>query len=81
MTIIKLDGKEHRKGTSRKTGNEYDFYVLHFIAPQAGVEGKAAVQKLVDPSLIAYEKLLPGMHYELDTDLNGNVIRVTQAKS
>lgn len=78
--IVKIEGKEHRKGTSRKTGNDYDFYVLHFIAPQVGVDGNAAVQKIVDPSLIEFEKILVGMHYELEPDLNGNIVKIAPAK-
>lgn len=79
--IVKIEGKEHRQGTSRKTGRDYDFFVLHFVAPQAGVEGNAAVQKIVDPSIMDYDKILVGLYYELTPDLNGSIIKIEAAKT
>lgn len=78
--VIRLEGKEHRKGTS-KSGKAYDFIVLHFLGKLRGVEGLGAVQKLVDSDLISYDDLLVGQHYELEPDLDGNIISIKVAKA
>lgn len=79
--IIKLEGKARRKGVSKKTGNEYDFGVLYFLAPQRGVEGMVGVEKLVDPDVVDFEKLLVGQYYDVSTDLNGQIDRMVPAKT
>lgn len=43
---IKVNGKAHRVGTSKKTGNPYDFIQLHFTAPDRGVDGLASLPVL-----------------------------------
>ena len=78
--VIRLEGKEHRKGTSKR-GQDYDFLVLHFLGKTRGVEGLGAVQKLVDPNLMPYDDLLVGQHYELEPDLDGNIIAIKVAKA
>lgn len=80
MPVIKVEGKEHRQGMSKR-GNEYDFIVLHFLADrQRGVEGRAAVQKLMNPDILPYQDILVGQHYDLETDLNGEIVGMTPAK-
>jgi len=77
--VVKVDGKEHRKGVS-KAGKNYDFHVIHFLAPDRRVEGLAAVTKIIDTSVIEYEKILVGQHYDLVPDFDGNIIEMRPAK-
>lgn len=52
--MYKLIGFNHRKGTSAKTGNEYDFYQCSFVVPyQKGydAEGFEALVLNVSPEL------------------------------
>ena len=49
---IKVIGKAHREGTSKKTGAAYDFLQVHYNGPDRGVEGLAALVLNLDPSLI-----------------------------
>lgn len=78
--VVKVEGKEHREGVS-KAGRNYNFNVLHFMGRQAGVEGLAAITKIVDTSVISYDDILVGQHYELEPDFNGNIISVHPAKA
>lgn len=78
--VIRLEGKEHRQGTSKR-GQAYDFIVLHFLGKSRGVDGLGAIQKLIDPDLINYDDLLVGQHYELEPDLDGNIIAIKVAKA
>lgn len=78
--IIKVEGKQHRKGISNKTGNSYDFIVVHCLCTLPYVEGKAAVQKNLSTSVIDYDKILVGQYYDFQTDFSGNVTCVIPAK-
>lgn len=77
--VVKVEGKEHRQGVS-KAGRNYDFIVLHFMARQNGVDGLAAVQKLVNTSVVSFESILVGQNYDLEPDFDGNIISVRPAK-
>lgn len=78
--VIKIEGKEHRQGVSKR-GNEYDFYVLHFLGVRSGVEGKAAYEKLVDPSVLPYDEILVNQCYDIETDFSGSIVKMRVAKS
>lgn len=78
--ILKLEGKRHFKGTSNRTGNDYDFVAIHVLMPQSGVEGKAAVVKNIYDSA-AFDKLLVGQYYDFQTDFDGNIISFLPAKT
>lgn len=78
--IVKVEGKEHRQGVS-KAGKNYDFIALHFLARQSGVEGMAAVSKIVNTSVIPYANIVVGQHYDLEVDFSGNIIGMNPAKA
>ena len=46
---IKVIGKAHLKGTSKRTGNPYDFIQIHYNGAAFGVEGVAACTLSLDP--------------------------------
>lgn len=73
---IKVIGKQHMKGTSKKTGQPYDFVALHFNAPARGVEGTAAQTVNIDPALIPFDRIAIGGEYDLELDLRGYVVAV-----
>lgn len=78
--VIVVNGKERKTGTSKK-GSNYDFIVLHFLAAQRGVVGQAAIQKLVNPSVISYDDILVNQGYEVDVDLRGDIVAMKVAKT
>lgn len=47
---IKVIGKAHLEGASKRTGKEYNFNQVHYTGPDRGVEGLAALT--LDPSLL-----------------------------
>ena len=47
--IIKIIGKAHLQGTSKKTGNSYDFIQVHYNGRACGEEGQAALTLSLDP--------------------------------
>lgn len=54
---IRVIGKAHLKGTSKRTGNPYDFIQVHFNGPDRGVEGLTAQILNLDPSFIPYDNV------------------------
>ena len=70
---IKVIGKAHREGTSKKTGNSYNFYQVHYNGPDRGVEGLAALTLTLDPSLIPYADIKVGGEYEVDFGPRGYI--------
>lgn len=53
MPRIKVIGKQHMEGTSKKTGQPYNFNTIHYNAPARGVEGVAAKTVNIDPAKLA----------------------------
>ena len=51
---IKVIGKAHLEGKSKRTGKEYNFNQVHYTGPDRGVDGLAALTLTLDPSLIPY---------------------------
>lgn len=78
--VVKVEGKEHRQGVS-KAGKSYDFINLHFLLKRRGVDGMAAVTKIVDTSVIPYEDILVGQYYDLEVDMFANIVGMRPAKS
>ena len=76
---IKINGKAHLSGTSKKTGKPYNIVQLHYLGHARGVEGLASRTVNIDPSLIDYESIVCGKEYDIECDLGGYVISVKPA--
>ncbi len=68
---IKVIGKQHMTGTSKRTGQPYDFVSIHYNAPDRGVEGVAAKQLNLDPTLYPFANIVIGGEYEVDFNERG----------
>lgn len=68
---IKVIGKAHLKGVSKKTGNPYDFIQIHYNGPARGVEGQAALTASLDPGLYPFADVVVGSDYVLEFDNRG----------
>lgn len=71
---IKVIGKAHRAGTSKRTGNSYNFNQVHYNAPDRGVEGVAALTMNLDPGLISYDGIRIGGEYEVSFGPRGYIV-------
>lgn len=71
---IKVIGKAHREGTSRKTGNSYNFNQVYYTGPDRGVEGLASLVLSLDPSLISFDAIRVGGEYEVSFGPRGYVV-------
>ena len=77
---IKVYGKVHLSGTSKKTGNKYDFIQLHCLVPQRGVDGEAAKVISVSPDLVNYDSIIVGKSCAVEVDFDGRVISCVPEK-
>lgn len=77
---VKIIGKQHLNGTSRKTGNPYDFSVVHFNCTQSGVEGLSATTVNLGREIIAYNDIRVGEDYDLEFGVHGIIVGFTPVK-
>ena len=70
-----LLGKVRRNGTS-KAGKPYDFTSCSVSYSAFGVEGSQVSEVIVDASMIQYDALKIGDHYDFDYDNKGNLLNV-----
>lgn len=77
---IKVYGKVHLSGTSKKTGNKYDFIQLHCLVPQRGVEGEAAKVISVSPDVVDYNAIIVGKSCAVEVDFDGRVVSCVPEK-
>lgn len=61
--IIKVIGKQHCSGTSKKTGKPYDFSEVYFLGENRFVEGQIGMSCTVDPAMVPFDKIVVGAEY------------------
>lgn len=71
---IKVIGKTHLKGTSKKTGNPYDFNQVHYTGPARGVEGLSAQTLSLDPQTYPYDSITLNADYIVEFDSHGYLV-------
>lgn len=71
---IKAIGKAHLKGTSKRTGNDYDFIQVHYNGKARGVEGLAALTVNLDPHDYPFADIIIGCEYNIEFDNRGYVV-------
>ena len=77
---IKIVGKVHRSGVSKKSGNAYDFVELHVVLPKRGVIGEAAQTVTTDSTVYPFERIAPGI-YDAEFDNNGNLLSLAPVQA
>lgn len=77
---IKVYGKSHLIGTSKKTGNKYDFIQLHCLVSSRGVEGEAAKVVTVSPDIVNYDSIIVGKCCSFEVDFDGRVVSCVPEK-
>lgn len=71
MPRIKVIGKQHMEGTSKKTGQPYNFNTVHYNAPARGVDGLAAKTVNIDPAIYPLAQIAIGAEYVVEFDERG----------
>lgn len=71
---ILVEGKAHLEGVSKKTGKDYNFNQIHYLAPARGAEGRAAQTVTLDPKGYPIDDIIVGSLYEIEFDRSGYVV-------
>ena len=71
---IKVIGKSHLQGTSKKTQRPYDFIQVHYNGKAFGVEGVAALTLSLDPKDHPYDDIAIGGEYNVEFDNRGYIV-------
>ena len=77
---IKVIGKAHLEGTSKRTGNSYNFHRIYYNAPARGVEGVAAKDLTLEPYQVSYASIQVGGEYQVEFDERGGVVSFEAVK-
>lgn len=77
---IKVYGKAHMEGTSKKTGKPYNFNQVHYLAPARGVEGLAAQTMMLDPAYYPLDSIVVNGDYEVQFDNRGYPVEFSRVK-
>lgn len=71
---VKVIGKAHLKGISKKTGNPYDFIQVHYNGRARGVDGLAALTLSLDPMDYPFADVIVGCEYNVEFDNRGYIV-------
>ena len=74
---IKVIGKAHLHGVSKKTGNDYNFIQVHYNGKSRGVDGQAALTLSLDPKEYPLETIAIGGDYNVEFDGKGYIQEFT----
>lgn len=75
---IKVLGKAHFEGTSKRTGNSYSFNQIHYLGKARNVEGDAACTLNVDPAILPIGNISVGSTYDFEFGPGGYVVAVNK---
>lgn len=78
---IKVIGKQRMCGTSKKTGNEYDFNIVFYVGKEDDrVIGQHGCQINLDPSMMSFNDIEVGAAYDVEFGPRNRVVSFTPVK-
>lgn len=77
---IKVLGKAHHKGHSKRTDRDYDFLQFHYLGTDPKVEGEAALTVSVDPNIIDFASVVIGGEYIVEYGPRGGGLGVVSMR-
>lgn len=76
--VVKVIGKQHMEGTSKKSGNEYNINIVHCIGRDPQVNGFAAMNVTLNAKDYPLDTILLDKEYNLDYGPRGFVVGFTR---
>ena len=78
---IKVIGKQRMCGTSKKTGNDYDFNIVYYIGREDDrVVGQHGCQINLDPAMASFNGIEVGGMYEVEFGPRNRVVAFAPVK-
>lgn len=78
--IIRVLGKAHKEGVSKKTDKPYNFTEIHYVGNKYGVVGLAGLTTTVDVSQFPFDRIVVDSDYNVEFDNVGRVINFVPVK-
>ena len=72
MKVVVI-GKEHRQGKAKRSGNEYNANIVHFLVRARGLEGHRGDSAWLDPDIFPLDEIEVGGTYVIDFNGRGFV--------
>lgn len=72
--IINVIGKRHCSGTSKKSGNPFDFSEVFYLGTQRNIEGQAGLSFTVDSSVLSFPEIVVGADYYAEFGSGGYLV-------
>ena len=76
---VKVVGKQHREGVSKKSGKEYSMNLAYCEYSAKDVEGVMTGDFIVPDSLVNFSSIVVGGVYIFDFDNRGYLVSVSKA--
>ena len=77
---IKVYGKAHLEGTSKRTGKPYNFNQIHYLSRARGVDGLAAQTLMLDPAQYPLGSIVVNGEYNVEFDSRGYPVEFSPVK-
>lgn len=71
---IKVYGKAHMEGTSKKTGKPYNLNQIHYLGKAPNVQGQSAETLFLAPQDYPIETIIVGLEYNVEFNNRGYVV-------
>ena len=78
---IKVIGKKHMEGTSKKTGNDYNFHIIYYVGHEDDrVIGQHGCEVNLDPSMIGFNDIQINTVYDIEFGPRNRVVAFEPVK-
>lgn len=72
--VVKVIGKHHMEGTSKKTGNKYNINIIHCIGKDPAVTGFSAMNVKLDGTEYPFDSIYVDCEYNLEYGPRGYMV-------
>ena len=76
--IVKVIGKQHMEGVSKKTNNEYNFNIIHCIGKDPAVIGFSAMNVMLDSKEYPFDSIFVDCEYNLEYGPRNRIVGFTR---
>lgn len=76
---IKVYGKSHMEGQSKRTGRPYNLNQVHYLGKNQFVEGQSAETLFLSAPEYPYDTIVVGKEYYVEFDNRGSVVEFRPA--
>lgn len=72
--VVKVIGKQHMQGTSKKSGNDYNINIIHCIGKDPAVTGFSAMNVTLNGVEYPFDSIFIDREYNLEYGPRGYIV-------